>query len=110
MGDALVASLFEVLVKGVMVEDVCGCIKERLLGNSECQHCGEVHGEGREEGWSSSVGIDVEVECVDCGKKMAASRFASHLEKCLSQSTVTASITESKTNSNSNNNKKRKQK
>ena len=101
-------ALFEYLVGTVLVEDICVCMKERMLEESECQHCGKVHGKVGEE--LNLVGEE-EVEC-DCGKKMSASRFASHLEKCSSSNHQTSIITNNNSNNiNTNsNNKKRKQK
>lgn len=98
----LVNEVLEALVNGLLVEDVCACIKERLLEYGVCMHCGKVHAEEKTEEY---FGED-DVECKDCGKKMAASRFASHLEKCLSSSENTSN----NTSNSSNNNKKRKQK
>lgn len=34
-------------------------------------------------GQPDSLGLDQEVNCSNCDRKLAASRFASHLEKCL---------------------------
>lgn len=112
MKESTVQALFEYLMGTILAEQVCACVKERILEYTQCQHCGKVHGlEGDERG---AGGVEEDVECGECRKKMAASRFASHLEKCLgSSATPTKNSNNSsprKASGNSNNNKKRKQK
>lgn len=82
--------VFDFLITSLIGENIAACFRQSLIDNNTCLHCGGVHNSINieENGMVNDGNVvkEEEVECSECSKKVAASRFASHLEKCLGMS------------------------
>ena len=104
--ERLEEAVYDFLLTQLICEDVVTCLRHTLLQQTICPHCDKLHNLNTllPLAQMNTSGESDEVLCNECGKKIAAGRYAAHLEKCLGigrQAAIAASrkVTSSSTTS-----------